>query len=468
MVKKVTVKVTVLVGLLTLSLISTTGHANMPAHVDGQSVPSLAPMIAEVQNAIVNIFATGRGTDSNDPLLDDNEQNDPTDESNKTSPLQKPRKNKGFESLGSGVIVDAKNGYIITNFHLIEQTKTVTVTLPDGRHFKAKVVGTDPASDIAVLQIKAENLTQIPIGDSSNLKVGDFVIAIGSPFGLSQTVTSGIVSALERNIGIEGYEDFIQTDAPINPGNSGGALVSLKGELIGINTAILAPHGANIGIGFAIPSNMALAIMQQIIKFGNVARGMVGIMIQNLTPELAKALHEPKAKGALVTSISPHSPAAKVGILPGDIIQQINGKKIESASQVQNRIGLYRSGSKLEIQVLRDSKKLTFKLISADPDAYKHQEEIKDPFLNGLILKNFDAIIPGFGRLRGVQALQVAENAPAFQAGLRPGDIIMSINNAPSVTIDDLNTLTEKANNEILVNVFRGNGAIYLVINKLS
>ncbi len=462
MVKRLTARV----GLWVLLLISATSYANMPAHVNGQNVPSLAPMIANVQNAIVNVLASGRSTDMSDSLLDENEQ---AEEGSEPPPAQRQRKHKGFESLGSGVIVDAKNGYIITNFHLIEQTKAVTVTLSDGRRFKAKIVGTDPASDIAILQIKAEKLTQISIGDSSKLKVGDFVVAIGNPYGLSQTVTSGIISALERNdLGIEGYEDFIQTDAPINPGNSGGALVSLKGELIGINTAILAPHGGNVGIGFAIPSNMALAIMQQIIKFGNVARGMVGIMIQSLTPELAKALNEPGAKGALVTIISPNSPAAKAGILPGDIIQRINNKKIESAGQVQNRIALYRSGSKLEIQVLRDNTKLTFKLVSADPEAYKHQEEAKDPFLNGIILKNFDAIIPGFGHLRGVQALQVTENSPAFQAGIRPGDIIMSINNRPSVTIDDLNTLTEKADKEILVYVFRGNGAIYLVINKLS
>ena len=312
-------------------------------------------------------------------------------------------------------------------------------------------------------------MVEIPIGDSSLAKVGDFVVAIGNPYGLTQTVTSGIVSAVERNnLGIEGYEDFIQTDASINPGNSGGALVNMKGELIGINTAILAPSGSNIGIGFAIPSNMAVSLMQQIVKFGNVARGMVGIMIQNLTPELANALHEPDAKGAVVTSVSPNSPAANTGILPGDVILSINDKPIHSAGQVQNTIGLYRAGSKIKIQVLRDGTKLSYKLVSADPEAYKHQTETNDPFLYGLVMKEFDAVLPGIGRLRGIQVLNISENSPAFQAGMRPGDIITSINTIPSTNFKDIKKLVDSKQSEILVNVFRGNGAIFMVLHKVA
>jgi len=243
----------------------------------------------------------------------------------------------------------------------------------------------------------------------------------------------------------------------------------MKGELVGINTAILAPGGGNVGIGFAIPSNMVMTLMQQIVKFGNVARGMVGIMIQNLTPELAKALNEPDAKGAVVTSVSPNSPAAVTGILPGDIILKINDKPIHSAGQVQNTLGLYRAGSKFTVQILRDNSKLTYKLVSADPEAYKHQSEINDPFLHGLIMKNFDAILPGIGYIQGVQILNISENSPAFQAGMRPGDVIVSINNKPSPDLLTAQKLAaDNKQEEILLNVFRGNGAIYMVLHKIS
>ena len=444
--------------------------AALPDQNNGQAYPSIAPMIANVKDSIVNVLATTSGSNGPDESwISENEQ--PGNETDNPTQGQKRRgqKPKNFESFGSGVIVNAKEGLVITNFHLIDQTRSVTITLTDGRHFKAKVVGTDPDSDIAILKIKADKLVEIPIGDSSLAKVGDFVVAIGNPYGLTQTVTSGIVSAVERNnLGIEGYEDFIQTDASINPGNSGGALVNMKGELIGINTAILAPSGSNIGIGFAIPSNMAVSLMQQIVKFGNVARGMVGIMIQNLTPELANALHEPDAKGAVVTSVSPNSPAANTGILPGDVILSINDKPIHSAGQVQNTIGLYRAGSKIKIQVLRDGTKLSYKLVSADPEAYKHQTETNDPFLYGLVMKEFDAVLPGIGRLRGIQVLNISENSPAFQAGMRPGDIITSINTIPSTNFKDIKKLVDSKQSEILVNVFRGNGAIFMVLHKVA
>jgi len=449
-------------------LIPKLGHAHIPNQQLNQPVSSLAPMIEGVKDSIVNILATSAGY----PEIEENliEENEPPKDPYGQTPRRRNKKPKNFESFGSGVIVNAKEGLIVTNFHLIEQTKLVTVTLTDGRHFKAKVVGTDPDSDVAILKIKADRLVQIPIGDSSKTKAGDFVIAIGNPYGLTQTVTSGIVSAVERNnLGIEGYEDFIQTDASINPGNSGGALVNMKGELVGINTAILAPGGGNVGIGFAIPSNMVMTLMQQIVKFGNVARGMVGIMIQNLTPELAKALNEPDAKGAVVTSVSPNSPAAVTGILPGDIILKINDKPIHSAGQVQNTLGLYRAGSKFTVQILRDNSKLTYKLVSADPEAYKHQSEINDPFLHGLIMKNFDAILPGIGYIQGVQILNISENSPAFQAGMRPGDVIVSINNKPSPDLLTAQKLAaDNKQEEILLNVFRGNGAIYMVLHKIS
>lgn len=434
----------------------------LPQQASGRSLPSLAPMLEKVNPAVVNVLATGKPSVTN-------EENFLDPGNPQQMPKMPPRKrmNKDFQSVGSGVIVDAKQGYILTNSHLIEQAKSVTITLSDGRHFKAKLIGVDPASDIAVVKINATNLTQIKMGDSSNLKVGDFVVAIGNPYGLNQTVTSGIVSALERaGLGIEGYEDFIQTDASINPGNSGGALVNLNGELVGINTAILAPNGGNVGIGFAIPSNMAFGIMQQLVKHGNVGRGIVGVMVQSVTPELAKALGQPKQKGAVITSVSPNSPAAKAGLRTGDIVQDINGKNIETASQVKNTIGLMRAGSKFKIKVLRNNKPTNVELISAEPEAYKKFTHAHNPFLYGVVLKNFDAEIPNFDRVQGVQAMQISENSPSYQAGLRPGDVLLSVNGRNIDNLSELLSLADNNQNELLVNVFRNNGTAYIVINK--
>lgn len=432
--------------------------ANLPDQVNNQKVPSLAPMLQKIMPGVVNIFATGRQPPEEKLLDEENE----TPKENKA-----PSKGeKSYESLGSGVIVDAKQGYIITNAHLIDLAKSIMVTLSDGRRFKAKLIGSDPASDIAVLQIKAENLYALTLGDSDKLQVGDFVVAIGNPYGLNQTVTSGIVSALERaDLGIEGYENFIQTDASINPGNSGGALVNLNGEVIGINTAILAPNGGNIGIGFAIPSNMAKNLVDELIKHGTLGRGMVGVMIQSLTPEIAHALNEPNAKGAIVTSVSPDSPASKAGIIVGDVIQKINQKQIFTAGQVRNAIGLMRTGSQFDIQILRDGKHLHFRLTSEDPEGYKKAMDAKNPFLNGVIMKNFEAEIPNFGHLQGVQVLQATDSSPAWQAGIRAGDIILSANSLKINKVDDLQKVDTKSD-EVLLNIFRGNGAIFVVVNK--
>ncbi|MDB6083377.1 MAG: serine protease DegQ, partial [Gammaproteobacteria bacterium] len=318
-------------------------------------VPSLAPMVKRVSPAVVNIATRGTIKEKpgqRNPLLDDPFFRRFFD----TPPDSKPRERQ-FQSAGSGVIVDAKNGYIITNYHVVENASEITITLLDNRSFAAKVIGSDEGADIAVLQAKQPNLVAMSLGDSGHLEVGDFVVAIGNPFGLQHTVTAGIVSALGRSgINPEGYEDFIQTDASINPGNSGGALVNLKGELVGINSAILSGSGGNIGIGFAIPVNMVKGVMDQLIKYGQVKRGILGVNIYNVTPEIAKEFGLTESSGALVAGVAPGSAAERAGIKTGDIISSINGIAMKGAGELRNAIGMLRVGDKVEIGLLRDGK----------------------------------------------------------------------------------------------------------------
>ncbi len=258
------------------------------------------------------------------------------------------------EAVGSGVIVDAEHGYVLTNSHVVDNASRIEVTTKDNRRFTAKLIGRDPATDIALLRIPTDNLTAVPIGDSSRLQVGDFVLAVGNPFGLGQTVTSGIVSALGRKgLGIEGYEDFIQTDASINPGNSGGALVDLQGRLVGINTAILAPGGGNIGIGFAVPINMAREVMEQLIRYGEVRHGRIGVAIQDLTPDLARALGTTRTEGALVARVEPGSAAQHAGLRSSDLIIAVDGAPIHSAAELRNRVGLAQIGDVVQLTVDR-------------------------------------------------------------------------------------------------------------------
>ncbi|MCX7086820.1 MAG: Do family serine endopeptidase [Methylococcales bacterium] len=266
------------------------------------------------------------------------------------------------QSLGSGVIVDASKGYVVTNHHVINKADKITVTLQGGQSFDAKLVGSDQNTDVALIKINSDKLVELSKGDSDVLQVGDFVVAIGSPFGLGQTVTSGIVSALGRtSLGIEGYEDFIQTDASINPGNSGGALVNLKGELIGINTAIVGPSGGNVGIGFAIPINLANQVIKQIIQFGDIKRGQLGIQMQDLTPSLASAFNVKQQKGIVISGIIPNSPAAKAGLQRGDIVTAVNGQEVDSTIKLSNRIALMLVGDVVDLQILRDGEAINKK-----------------------------------------------------------------------------------------------------------
>ena len=327
----------VLLGL-TLLLTVAPAPAGLPPVVGDTPLPTLAPMIKKVSPAVVNIATRGtiRDRGQQNPLLDDPFFRRFFDVPPDTGPRERP-----FQSAGSGVIFDAKSGYILTNAHVVENASEITVTLQDGRDLKAEVLGSDAPSDIAVLKVKPDGLAQIALGDSAKVEVGDFVVAIGNPFGLQHTVTSGIISGLSRSgINPDGYEDFIQTDASINPGNSGGALVNLRGELIGINTAILSRSGGNIGIGFAIPVNMAHSVMEQLIKYGSVKRGQLGVSMYTVTPDIAHSLGLASAAGALVSQVVEGSPAEKAGIRTGDVITSVNGQPVKSNSELRNTIGL--------------------------------------------------------------------------------------------------------------------------------
>ncbi len=434
------------------SFISISTHATIPT--DG----SLAPMLQKVLPAVVNIRAQIKVTDFNT-----------------LSRLQREQGGAGnalipdkFVSVASGVIVDADKGYILTNAHVIDDAQSITVTLNDGRHYNAKVIGMDKPSDVALLQITGKNLAALPISDSNNLKVGDIVAAIGNPFGLSQSVSSGIISALGRTtLGIESYENFIQTDAPINPGNSGGAMVNTKGELVGINTAILAPDRGNIGIGFAIPANMVKSVMLQLIQFGNVRRGALGIGAEDVTPELASAFNLGGSdKGAVVTQIMPSSPAQKSGLQVGDVITNVNGSDIKNANDVVNAIAFLRVDSRADISLLRDKKPIKLSVVITDPQKRQQTEQALDPFLYGVGLKDFTQLSPIHGDVKGVAVISLEEDSNAWHADLRPGDVITSANQQKIASITELHKIASQAKTTLLLHILRGPGAMFLVINK--
>lgn len=430
----------------------------LPAQLDGQSLPSLAPMLDRVIPGVVNISTRTRIQEQENPLL-----RDPF--FRRFFDLPNVPRQRESQSLGSGVVVDAAKGYVLTNHHVINKADEVTVTFRDGRSFIAKLVGTDPETDVAVIQIPAEKLTAVAIGDSGKLRVGDFVVAIGNPFGLGQTVTSGIVSALSRSgLGIEGYEDFIQTDASINPGNSGGALVNLRGELVGVNTAIVGPSGGNIGIGFAIPVNMAQDIMAQLIQFGEVRRGRLGIAMQDLTPELAKALNIKATKGAIVAQVVPGSPADKAGLRTGDLVVSLDGRPIINSAELRNIIGLMQIGEKVTMEVVRDGERKTIKASIAPPDEAKESATDVNRRLAGAAMGAIEESHPLFGKVEGVLVLNVAQNSPAWNAGLRRGDVIVSANRQPVKTVDDLRKAAKQTDERMLLNIRRGGGALFLLI----
>jgi serine protease Do/serine protease DegQ len=362
-------------------------------------------------------------------------------------------------SLGSGVIIDSKQGWVLTNNHVIDKADKILVTLHDGRQLNAELIGADPESDIAVIHIPAENLTQLPIADSSQLKVGDFVVAIGSPFGLSQTVTSGIVSALGRSgLGIEKYENFIQTDASINPGNSGGALVNLRGELIGMNTAIFAPSGGNVGIGFAIPTNMIMTIKDLLVKHGKVTRGLLGVTSQDLTPELVNAFNLENKHGAVISRIESNSPAAKAGLEPGDIIVTANGKPVKSSQDISNIVGLLQIGDKVDIDYFHGNEKKEVTAIIGKPEQPQLAGEKLHPLLQGAVL----GATPK-DQIEGVVINKINTASYPWRAGLRPGDVIVSANRYRVRNLDELKQAIDP-DNALLINIQRGQEGFFVVL----
>jgi Do/DeqQ family serine protease len=439
------IKALAITGAVAGLALSAAAGAQLPEKVGDTPLPSLAPIVKKASPAVVNIATRGTLRDQRrNPLLED-----PFFRRFFDAPDLVPRERQ-FQSAGSGVIVDARQGYIITNAHVVENADEITVTLLDDRQLKAKVIGSDKPSDVALLKITANNLVEMPLADSSKAEVGDFVLAIGNPFALSHTVTSGIISALGRSDGsADSYQDFIQTDAPINPGNSGGALVDLRGQLVGINSAIFSGSGGNIGIGFAIPSNMVKAVMTQLVQYGEVKRGMLGVQLANqFTPDIAQSLGLDNAHGALVSEVVEGGSADKAGIKAGDVITSINGRTIGNASELRNSIGVLRIGEKVEIGLLREGKPRRVTAVigersGTDADA---AAQIHSAF-EGAAFSNADG--------GGVLVQSVAAGSPAAQSGLRANDVILQIGRERIANVDQLRA-TLKGVNSFAITIQRG------------
>jgi serine protease Do/serine protease DegQ len=444
-----------LLPLLLMLLAAPAAPAALPLNPKG--VPTLAPMLAQVTPAVVNISVLTRSPMEDNPLFRD--------------PLFRRFFNipdspsQAEQSAGSGVIVDRARGYVLTNNHVINNAQEVVVTLKDRRTLKARLVGTDPGTDIAVLKIDAHNLAELKFGDSDAMNVGDFVVAIGNPFGIGQTVTSGIVSALGRTgLGIEGYEDFIQTDASINPGNSGGALVNLGGELIGINTAILGPSGGSAGIGFAVPSNMVRKVMEQIIRFGEVRRGRVGVVTQDMTHELAQSLAAGSIDGAVVVKVEPGSPADKSGLKLRDIVTGVSGKPVRGSADLRNRMGLIPVGEEVELRVQRGGRPLTLRLRIAELFTMTEIPGEAVPQLAGVRVSNIEPGMPVYGMVEGAIVTRIEPNTPGAKTGLRPGDVLYGVNSSRVRSVAELLASLRQAERPLRIFLLRGDSRLTLTI----
>ena len=434
-------------------------HAATPPLPMRDGVPTLAPLLEKVTPAVVNISVATVAPERFNPLF-----RDPFFRRFFDLPGDAPARRR--QSAGSGVIVDAGLGLVLSNHHVVAKAEEVMVTLKDRRRFEAEVLGSDPGTDIALLKIEAEGLTALPFGDSDALEVGDFVVAIGNPFGLGQTVTSGIVSALGRaGVNVEGYEDFIQTDASINPGNSGGALVNLHGKLVGINTAIIGPSGGNVGIGFAVPTTIAAAVMRQLQEHGAIQRGRIGVMIQDLTPDLAEALDLDLERGALVSRVESDSPAEEAGIQAGDVIVAVNGSEVEGSRDLRNSIGMVRVGEEIEVEVQRERHRLKLDVLVGAAGAGARLGAVEGPpALQGAALRDLRQGDPAYGRIEGVIAAEVEPGSPAARNGIRAGDVIVAVNRRRVRNSEELEAAFEQAGRVLALNIVRGNGQLFIVI----
>ncbi|AUI65072.1 MULTISPECIES: Do family serine endopeptidase [Glaesserella] len=458
---KIMMKKSLLTSLvLGLSVFATPmlAQANLPNVVDGQAVPSLAPMLEKVRPAVVSIAVEGKTKAS------ETRPNMPEEFEFFFGPEMfrdggAPRQ---FKGEGSGVIINASKGYVVTNNHVIDNADKITVKLEDGREFKAKLVGADPMSDVALIQVEnPKDLTEIKIADSDKLRVGDFTVAIGNPFGLGQTVTSGIVSALGRSTGNtdEGYESYIQTDAAVNRGNSGGPLINLNGELIGINTAIISPSGGNAGIAFAIPSNMANNLVQQIIEFGEVKRGLLGIKGGELNADLAKAFDVNAQQGAFVSEVMPESAAAKAGLKAGDVITVLNGQKVRSFSELRAKVATTGAGKEIELTYLRDGKESNVKVTLQSDEQSKTSAKSLLPTLNGAELANYDE-----KGIKGVEIAKVEKGSMAESRGFKKGDVIVGVNRQAVENLGELRKILDSKPSAIALNILRDGSNFYVII----
>ena len=435
-----------------LLVLSAATWAALPAMVNDEELPSLAPLVERVSPAVVNIRVSQTVTSGG-------HFGDEAFRRFFGLPDIPGGGQREVASAGSGVIVDAENGYILTNHHVVDRADQIQISTMDGEVFDAEIVGSDAATDIAVIKVDARGLTDMPIGDSERVRVGDFVLAIGNPFGLGHTVTSGIVSALGRSgISRDGYEDFIQTDASINPGNSGGALVNLRGELVGINSAIISRTGGNVGIGFAVPTEIASSIMRQILDFGEVRRGLLGVSIADVNAEVAEALNSSVTSGALITRVEPGSAAEDAGLQVDDIIVGVNDKKIAGAAELRNTIGLMRSGDDVEIEYFRDNDKRKTSTALGQQRATASVGAEIHPGLVGAQFAEASA-----ARDDGVEVTAVEPGSAAAQRGLRAGDVITAINRRPVRSLAELNEIASSSRILFLL-VQRGDRALMLQI----
>jgi serine protease DegQ len=431
-----------------------TCNAALPPVVDGQPLPSLAPMLDRVTPAVVNINSKTRVRVRN-PLMED-------PFFRQFFGMQNAPRERIEQSLGSGVITDAAKGYVLTNNHVIEGADDIAVTLHDGRTLKGQVVGTDPDTDIAVIKIPAENLAALPLADSSKLRVGDFVVALGNPFGVGQSASSGIVSGLNRTgLGGRGYQNFIQTDASINPGNSGGALVNLRGELVGINSQILSTSGGSNGIGLAIPSDLASDVMHQLIATGAVKHGTLGVQTQDLTAEIAGMLGAEPGQGAAVTRVRADSAAAAAGLKAGDVIVALNGKPIHGDNDLHNAEGLAPIGADIELKLIRDGKPLTLNVRLATESLESADGASLDARLQGAELSDAGERVRREG-LNGVSINRVAAASHAANAGLKAGDLIIGINQMDIGGLQDLKLVLARHPRQVLLSVVRGRNAFFV------